>query len=261
VFDFAVFLSLKQLPMFRNLLFLFLMAQIGMTSNLPKDLSDNQKAFILEFVPKIFEANQQVLALRAKTIQIQVAFLKSGKLSVGQKEFVSNLANEYDLKFYNADDVGDTADMNKVFDALLLRIDKIPPKLIMAQAIIESGWGKSYFATEANNYFGIHCYEKGCGLPPKDSPNAKFEVKKYKDIESCILDYMRILNSIPAYSELWTNRAELQKKGEQVNAEELAGALTRYSQKGEAYVTLINNVIKDFLPGDLKTLVDSFKKQ
>ena len=34
-------------------------------------------------------------------------------------------------------------------------LNDIPPSIIMAQAILESGWGESELSTKANNYFGI----------------------------------------------------------------------------------------------------------
>ena len=37
---------------------------------------------------------------------------------------------------------------------------QIPRELIIAQAAIETGWGKSRFANEANNLFGIRTWEK-----------------------------------------------------------------------------------------------------
>lgn len=61
------------------------------------------------------------------------------------------------------------------------RLDgKIPPSLIVAQAILESNYGKSRLATRANNYFG-HKWRKGAGgwiLADDDSPNERFT--KYK---------------------------------------------------------------------------------
>lgn len=57
------------------------------------------------------------------------------------------------------------------------RLDgKIPPSLIVAQAILESNYGKSRLATRANNYFG-HKWRKGAGgwiLVDDDAPNERF---------------------------------------------------------------------------------------
>lgn len=58
------------------------------------------------------------------------------------------------------------------------RLDgKIPPSLIVAQAILESNYGKSRLATAANNYFG-HKWRRGHGndwiLANDDVPNERF---------------------------------------------------------------------------------------
>ena len=58
------------------------------------------------------------------------------------------------------------------------RLDgKIPASLIVAQAILESNYGKSRLATKANNYFG-HKWRRGHGngwiLANDDAPNERF---------------------------------------------------------------------------------------
>src|SRR5215218_10380843 len=36
----------------------------------------------------------------------------------------------------------------------------VPASVVVAQAVLESGWGKSHMG-DANNYFGIKAFEKG----------------------------------------------------------------------------------------------------
>jgi Bax protein len=61
---------------------------------------------------------------------------------------------------------------------------QIPKELIVAQAVIETGWGKSRFANESNNLFGIQS-----GL------------KEFKTKCDSVADYIRIINEVPAYAE------------------------------------------------------------
>ena len=61
---------------------------------------------------------------------------------------------------------------------------QIPKELVVAQAVIETGWGKSRFANEANNLFGIQS-----GL------------KEFKTKCDSVADYIRIINEVPAYAE------------------------------------------------------------
>ncbi|MDZ7743625.1 MAG: hypothetical protein U5Q03_18285 [Bacteroidota bacterium] len=94
---------------------------------------------------------------------------------------------------------------------------------------------------------------------PKGAPDAGFEVKKYHDLEAGIADYMDILNSYSAYEDFRKTRAEMRKNSEKLDPVKLAGALTHYSQKGEAYVKLIREIIDDFLPEDLAVMVQSMQ--
>ena len=71
-------------------------------------------------------------------------------------------------------------DLNKTTPTEL----QIPSELIVAQAIIETGWGTSKFANEGNNLFGIR---KGLKV---------FETKC-----DSVADYIRIINEVPAYAE------------------------------------------------------------
>ena len=44
--------------------------------------------------------------------------------------------------------------INYLYDYIEIE-DRIPNELVIAQAVIETGWGKSRFANEGNNLFGI----------------------------------------------------------------------------------------------------------
>lgn len=45
-------------------------------------------------------------------------------------------------------------------DQLLVRVDILPPELVLSQAATESGWGTSRMARKLNNFFGHYCFEK-----------------------------------------------------------------------------------------------------
>lgn len=72
---------------------------------------------------------------------------------------------------------------------------QIPTTLIIAQAILESGYGSSRFATEGNNLFGIRVWSKNGMLPHKQDPSSKWRVKTYNTKCSSVKDYIRILNN------------------------------------------------------------------
>jgi len=137
---------------------------------------------------------------------------------------------------------------------LLERVDIVPLKLVTAQACAESEWGRSRFAKEANNYFGVHCYQKGCGIAPKGVVNSSFEVKKYDSAEKAIEDYLLIINNGRAYRELRERRAKMRSKEEAPNALNLVNGLLSYSEKGQEYIDLLKGIMVNTLPKNLNEI-------
>ena len=140
-------------------------------------------------------------------------------------------------------------------DSLIDRVDIIPIKLVMAQAIIESGWGTSRFAKEGNNYFGIHCFTKGCGMKPVGIAHSDFEVKVFSSVTDAIKSYLHILNTGYAYKNLRKIRANFREQGKKPDPLQLALGLGQYSQIGDKYASIIKNVIYDYLPKDISALM------
>ena len=98
---------------------------------------------------------------------------------------------------------------------------QIPSELIVAQAIIETGWGESRFANEANNLFGIR---QGLKV---------FETKC-----DSVADYIRIINEVYAYAEF----REMRQDGV-TDALILARTLKKWAAEPH-YTDLIENVIQ-----------------
>ena len=129
-------------------------------------------------------------------------------------------------------------------DQLLVRIDIVPASLILAQSANESAWGTSRFAVEANNYFGIWCFESGCGLKPKQRDEGLIhEVAKYANVQDGVNRYMKTINSHPAYKKLRRIRQESRSLGQQPTGLALAEGLLQYSERGQAYVHEIQAMI------------------
>ena len=77
---------------------------------------------------------------------------------------------------------------------------RIPDEMIIAQAIVESDYGTSRFAEEANNLFGIRTFKKEeRQLKPLRKPNANFGVKVFKSKCDSVRFYMIMMNNHHAY--------------------------------------------------------------
>jgi|GEM_PF-2138444 len=78
---------------------------------------------------------------------------------------------------------------------------RIPDEMIIAQAIVESDYGTSRFAIEANNLFGIRTFKKEeRQLKPLRKPNANFGVKIFKTKCESVRYYITMMNNHSAYS-------------------------------------------------------------
>jgi Bax protein len=113
--------------------------------------------------------------------------------------------------------------------------------MIVAQAILESGWGQSRFADEANNLFGIRTFDKSDNwmLPESKKDWTGWGVKVYSSKCASVRDYVRIINEVWAYEELRMARAE----NPNISAEELSIHLYRFSTNPK-YTKLVINIIK-----------------
>lgn len=80
----------------------------------------------------------------------------------------------------------------------------IPASITLAQALLESGAGRSTLATKANNHFGIKATGNWTGpyiCRDDDRPNERF--RKYKDPKESYEDHSRFLLK-PRYASLFT---------------------------------------------------------
>ena len=193
-----------------------------------------QEVFIHTVAKAAQNGNTESLKTRTWLAQRYVYF----RLSPQDQAIVLELADEYWV------DVDDKS-FKQIIGELLIKIDEVPPSLVVAQAINESGWGRSRFAREANNLFGMWCYTPGCGLvPERRRANDKHEVKRYASIQASVYEYLRNINRNKAYVELRALRAEQRQRLQPLSGDYLAQGLRRYSSIGAEYVNRIRSIIR-----------------
>jgi len=77
----------------------------------------------------------------------------------------------------------------------------INTELIVAQAIVESNYGMSRFATEGNNLFGIRVWSKEGMLPYRQPDSIEWRVRVFKSKCDSVKYYIEILNTKKVYAE------------------------------------------------------------
>ena len=98
---------------------------------------------------------------------------------------------------YNKEFIDKVTSCALEYNSILDGIDRLPINLVVAQAILESDWGKSRFARNGNNLFGIKAVN---GEEYMLSANLK-KVKKYLTFCSSVEDYIDLLSFGKPYKE------------------------------------------------------------
>lgn len=127
--------------------------------------------------------------------------------------------------------------------------DRVHKYIIISMAVLETGYGKSRFAHEANNLFGIRTWDpKVPQLKPLENPDAEFGVKKYKTKCDSVQDMVDIINRHSAYEEFRIERAE-QLKSSVIDLNKQIDLLNKWSTNPD-YTKLVkrkNEIIKSIL--------------
>lgn len=210
------------------------------------DVPTLKRTFYAYLHSMVLVANDRIRAQRQRLQLVRQRHDRKEDLSAEQIDGLAQLAAEYRLDL----DGGpiDTAHL----DRLRERVDVVPAALALAQAAIESGWGRSRFARLGNNIYGEWCFTPGCGIVPQDrNPGATHEIADFDTPAGSIASYLRNLNTHTAYSEWRVLRRQQRAAGIPLDAHELAAGLTAYSELREVYVQRVRDVIRqnaDLIP-------------
>ena len=186
-----------------------------------EDVKEMKKTFFNYLLPEINRKNNEIQLIRKKVI---------GK----------ELSNQELSKLYKKYRINEGFEI----EALLEKIDIIPPSLVLSQAALESNWGRSRFAKFYHNYFGLWCFERGCGvIPKKRDKGDTHEVAKFSSPEKAIDFYFMSLNRNKAYEVLRKIRQDKRSKGQSISGLSLSEGLTNYAEIGYEYVERIRRVI------------------
>lgn len=193
---------------------------------------DEKKAlFFRLLLPLVVAENQRLKGLRHWLMQVQAGGV------IADSGMLATLAVEYRLD--------PVLPPTELLPRLLKRIDTVPAALVLAQAANESGWGTSRFSRVANNLFGEWTWDASQGERPlRRMEGATHYVRRFDNLRQSVRSYMQNLNRGAAYSRLRAMRASMRAHGEVIDPFKLASGLSRYSERGEAYVGEIQALIR-----------------
>ena len=126
-------------------------------------------------------------------------------------------------------------------------VDKrVPIEMLVGQAVLESGWGTSRFAKEANNLFGIRVFKSTAPhlLPLGVEKWQGWGVRVFKTKCDSVKEYIRLLNEHPAYEDFRTMRAKMLAKNQKLDSKKLIKTLKAFSTTEDYDQRVINMMSK-----------------
>ena len=197
-------------------------------ANLPPDLerldaSDARKTLFLRIMlPAVLAANERIGADRQHLLKIKGDLVSGVQMSAADVQWVLQMGDAYDQT---------DADV----DALLKKVDVVPPSLALAQAIEESGWGTSRIARAQNSLFGQFGQDA----------SGEWDYKGFASLQEAVASYMHNLNTHRAYKEFRQIRARMRATAGEIDGMELSATLHRYSERGDDYVHNLRSIMRD----------------
>ena len=209
---------------------------------IPKNISqyktNNKKStFIAILLPLALRGNELVLEERKL---MKIAFSTNNIYQIERLSKKYKVNNFKKINFSNLN----RSELRKIRLELLSKINSIPISLILAQSIIESGWGVSRFAQEGNALFGQWTWNNADGIKPKGNLDANFSVKNFDSLLDSVNSYILNLNTHNAYKELRNFRTSQYKAGKKITGNDMANFLDKYAEIGIQYVTKVKNMIE-----------------
>lgn len=170
-------------------------------------------------LPLIRQANQHLLEEHRWLLDLRTRLATPAPLVEADAAKLASLAQTYQLSA-----LAGTNNLLLV-TRLLRRVDRMPADLLLAQAALESDWGRSQAAVEGNNYFGLWCFTAGCGQPPRDNRRAGYEIQYFASITDNLDTWLLNLNTHNRYRSLRELRATLHSTGKPLTGLALGGSL------------------------------------
>ena len=202
------------------------------------EVKEKKSAFFDFILPLVEQENQRVAVVREKLTVLLTQQQQQEELNAEQLQWLNGLVKQYRLKARQKDS-------EQLLEALLLRVDEVPPSLALAQSANESAWGTSRFAVKGNNLFGQWCFREGCGLVPSDRDgDAVHEVARFSSPRASVESYIHNLNTNPAYRELREIRAHQRVAEQGLSGQTIAMGLGKYSSRGEEYIRELQAMIR-----------------
>lgn len=182
--------------------------------------------FVKSLLPIILKENKNILTDREFLVRLYRKNQKNEKWSPEEQVHFEELTRKYDLVNKKEPD----AQMAELLD----RVDAVPVSLALAQAGVQTNWGKVSLDAPFGQYDWI---------------NGKYQIKKFKTLPEAVHSYMQELNTMPQYYTMRVQRRTYRDlSGSMGNR--LIPYMDKYMPQDASYVDALKNAytVMDLAP-------------
>jgi len=188
---------------------------------------DKKNKFVCILLPVAIRMNEQVYRQRLEIVRL-LAKKKQNTLTNDDQKWLDDMKIAYSLE------VKDTE------AELLKRVDIIPLPLLLAQAALESGWGRSRAAGNLNNLFGIHAYGN---QPCEKNASGNVCIRKFKSLPEGVAGYIRLLNAGKHYELFRDARNKMRLARQPLDSLRLLENMGKYNENPAKYVQDVREIM------------------
>lgn len=173
-------------------------------SKLPSDWSDipeneaKKRTFIRILLPLVLKVNENIAKERRLVEQLANKLINKDNLSDKEIASLEQMAEKYEV-FTKLQ--GDER-IRLLLKRLSVKVDEVPPSLLIASAAVYTDWGNSRLSAEANSLYLEEIWYQKQGMRPRNDPNAEYRYKIYTSLEESIADRALKYNSHVNYDYL-----------------------------------------------------------
>lgn len=194
--------------------------------------------FVEMMTPLILKANAEVEKERTELEKLKKEFEIRGELLPDGMEKIRKTARKYGVTLTG---------LPAVFNELSLRVDAVPPTLLLAMSAEATGWATSRYAREYNALFLEKDWE-GNGIVPeeKQKPGPQYRIKTFPTIYDSVLSYIHYLNTGSYFENFRIARQRYRRMNEKPNGYLTAGMLLNFPSKPFIYPDMLKHLIKQY---------------
>lgn len=198
--------------------------------------ADRQALFINMILPAILRVNAEVEQERARLLSFEREYARTGRLPEAYVTEAHRIANKYET---------DDEDLSTLFARTKLRVDFVPPSLLLALSAEMTGWGTNAFARKYNALFMEKSWD-GTGIPAEEEQKEgpRYKIKAFSTIYDAVKSFVFYLNTGSYFHPFRISRDVFRREGDKIRGYAAASQLMNFPYKPLEYPDILQHLME-----------------